>query len=60
MTFGEDFFKIIQFVVAVMRLIGRIFGDDKDKKYDDQIMGNHAHEADKIIDSTNIAKTNKG
>lgn len=60
MTFGEDFFKIIQFVMAVMRLIARIFGDDDDKKHDDEIMGNHAHEVDKVIESTNAAKTNQG
>lgn len=57
MHFGTDFFRIIQFVVAIMRLIGRIFGDDEDKKIDDDIQGNHAHEADKIIDTTNAAKT---
>ena len=57
MTFGEDFFKIIQFVTAVMRLIARIFGDEKDKKDDDKIMGNHAHEVEEIIKTTNTAKT---
>jgi len=59
MTFGEDFFKTVQFVVAVLRLIARIFGDDKDKEFDDKIAGNHAHEIEKIIDTTNAAKTKK-
>lgn len=60
MTFGEDFFKIIQFVMAVLRLIARIFGDDEDKKHDDNIMGNHAHEIDKIVKTTSAAKTKQG
>lgn len=57
MKFGEDWFKTIQFVMAVLRLIARIFGDDEDKKNDDEIQGNHAHEVDKIIDTTKSAKT---
>jgi len=57
MTFGEDFFKIIQFVMAIMRLIARIFGDDKDKKFDDKIMGNDTHEVEEIIKTTPAAKT---
>lgn len=57
MTFGQDFFKTVQFIVAVLRLLARIFGDDDDKKSDDEIMGNHAHEIDTIIGTTNTAKT---
>ncbi len=57
MHFGQDWFKTIQFVMAILRLIARIFGDDEDKKTDDEIQGNHAHEADKVIDTTNGAKT---
>lgn len=57
MHFGTDWFKTIQFVMAVLRLIARIFGDAEDKKTDDDIQGNHAHEVDKIINTTNSAKT---
>ena len=57
MTFGADFFKTIQFIVVVLRLLARIFGDDEDKKIDDYIQGNHAHEVDTIVRSTNAAKT---
>ena len=60
MTFGSDFFKTVQFIVAVLRLLARIFGDDKDKEEDDKIMGNHAHEVEEIINTTHTAKTNKG
>lgn len=60
MTFGEDFFKTVQFIVAVLRLLARIFGDDKDKEDDDKIMGNHAHEVNDIIKTTNAAKTKQG
>ena len=57
MQFGADWFKTIQFVMAVLRLIARIFGDEEDKKRDDEIAGNHAHEVETIIDTTNAAKT---
>lgn len=60
MTFGTDFFKTLQFVVAVLRLLARIFGDDNDKKSDDEISGNDAHEIEDIIKTTNAAKTNQG
>jgi len=31
MTFGGDFFKILNFAVAIMRLFGRLFGDEATK-----------------------------
>jgi len=36
MTFGTDYFKIIQFILALVRLIARIFGDQTDKELDDK------------------------
>lgn len=51
MTFGEDFFKIIQLVVGIMRLIGRIFGDKDDRKHDDEAQENHQHEINSILNS---------
>jgi len=57
MQFGSDWFKTIQFVLAVLRLLARIFGDEADRKEDDAIQGNHAHEVEEIIKSTNAAKT---
>ena len=47
--FGGDFFKIIQFVIAIMRLWGRVFGDDEDRANDDAAQENHRHEIDVII-----------
>lgn len=47
--FGGDFFKIIQFVMAIMRLWGRVFGDDEDRENDDRAESNHRHEIDSII-----------
>ena len=32
MIFGKDFFRVLKFVVAIMRLIAEIFGDDEDRK----------------------------
>lgn len=32
MKFGRDFFKILGFVVQIMRMFAAIFGDDEDKK----------------------------
>ena len=30
--FGSDFFKIIKFVIAILRLIAEIFGNDEDRR----------------------------
>lgn len=47
--FGKDFFKILEFVMAALRLFARIFGDDDDRKNDDETQSNHRHEVEKII-----------
>lgn len=31
MKFGQDFFKIMKFVVAILKLIAEIFGDEEDQ-----------------------------
>lgn len=47
--FGADFFKTLQFVVAILRLIARIFGDAEDKKLDDKFGQNCLTEVDKDV-----------
>lgn len=32
MIFGKDFFKVLKFVVEIMKPIALIFGDDEDRK----------------------------
>lgn len=32
MKFGSDFFKIFNFIIAIVRLFAEIFGDDESKK----------------------------
>jgi len=32
MQFGKDFFKILNIVIQVMRMLAGILGDDEDKK----------------------------
>lgn len=32
MTFGKDFFKILNLVVQIMRLFAKVFGDKEDKE----------------------------
>jgi len=32
MTFGADFFKIMNLVVQIMRLFAKVFGDDQAKE----------------------------
>ena len=32
MNIGGDFFKILSFAIAIMRLWGKLFGSDEDKK----------------------------
>lgn len=51
MMFGQDFFKILQFVMDALRLFARIFGDAEDKANDDKNQQNHKHEIDSIIDA---------
>jgi len=50
--FGNDFFKILEFVHAILRLFGRIFGDDDDRINDDKTQGNHVHEYGKVTSTT--------
>lgn len=47
--FGRDYFKFAQLIVAILRLIGRIFGDNEDRANDDESENNHKHEIEKII-----------
>lgn len=49
MKFGTDFFKILQFVVSVMRVIARVFGDKEDKDLDDKFGSNHLHDVDETV-----------
>ncbi len=49
--FGQDFFKMLQFIMDALRLFARIFGDENDRKNDDKVQGNHRHEIDKIINA---------
>lgn len=49
MHIGSDFFKWVQVIVAILRILGRVFGDDEDKKADDEVQGNHVHEVDRIV-----------
>lgn len=36
MTFGKDFFKILNFAIAIIRLFAGIFGDAETKKEVDE------------------------
>jgi len=47
--FGQDFFKMLQFIMDALRLFARIFGDENDKVNDDKNQSNHRHEIEKII-----------
>lgn len=47
--FGSDFFKIIQFVMAVLRLCARIFGDEDDVKKDDEIFNHNSGKVETIV-----------
>ena len=49
MIFGTDFFKTIQFVLAVLRLLARIFGEQSDKELDDKFGTNCLHDVDKTV-----------
>lgn len=49
MKFGTDFFKTIQFVLAILRLLARIFGEESDKKLDDTFGENCIHDIDATV-----------
>jgi len=49
MVFGSDFFKVLEFIMAALRLFARIFGDADDRKNDDEVQSNHRHEVDKVM-----------
>jgi len=49
MKFGADFFKILQLVVSFIRMFARIFGDDEDKKADDEVQKNCRNELNQIV-----------
>ncbi len=49
MIFGSDYFKIIQFVLAIVRLIARIFGEQTDKDLDDKFGTNCIHDVDRTV-----------
>lgn len=36
MKFGADFFKILNFVIQVMRLLAKVFGDEDSKEEAEQ------------------------
>lgn len=55
MKFGKDFFKILQLVVAIMRLVARVFGDNDDITNDDTVNGDVTATANKIIKETPAA-----
>lgn len=48
MKFGTDFFKVLAFVMQVLRLFARVFGDKDDQKADDEVSDNHIHELNKM------------
>lgn len=49
MKFGADFFKILEFVVAILRMFARVFGDDDDRKADDEQRATHGDYAEKLV-----------
>lgn len=49
MKFGSDFFKIIELVIAILRMFARIFGDDEDRAQDDEVREKHGDYAEKLV-----------
>ncbi len=49
MKFGSDFFKILEFVVAILRMFARVFGDDEDRQADDEQAAKHGDYAEKLV-----------
>jgi len=50
MHFGADYFRIIEFVIAVLRLLAKIFGDDDDRKADKDTKDKYGDYAEKIVE----------
>lgn len=49
MQFGADYFKIIEFVIAVLRLLAKIFGTEEDRKADAEAKSKYGDFAEKIV-----------
>lgn len=49
MKFGEDFFKVLEFVMAILRMFARVFGDEEDREADDEQQKLHGHYAEKLV-----------
>jgi len=47
--FGKDFFRTLEFVVAVLRLFARVFGDDDDRKADDEQRQKYGDYGEKLV-----------
>ena len=47
--FGSDFFKVIQFITALLRLIAQVFGNEEDKKNDTEQFNHNSATVEKII-----------
>lgn len=49
MRFGSDFFKWFEFVIAIIRMAVKVFGDKEDVEADDEMKEKHGHYADKLV-----------
>lgn len=49
MRFGADFFKILEFAIAVIRMFARLFGDNDDVKADDETRSKYGDYAEKLV-----------
>lgn len=49
MKFGSDFFKVLELVVAILRMFARIFGDADDRQADDEQRAQHGDYAEKLV-----------
>ena len=49
MVFGSDFFKILEIIVAILRMWARVFGDDEDRKADEETKAKFGDYAEKLL-----------
>jgi hypothetical protein len=49
MRFGSDFFKILEFVIAALRMFARLFGDEEDQKADDETREKYGDYGEKLV-----------
>ncbi len=51
MELGSDFIKWFHFIMAIVKLMIKVFGTSDEKTKEDEFTNNHDHDCQRVIDS---------